>query len=132
MSWITGILPFVPIILLLILSLTWGVKQAVLLAFAVTVGLFFVDGGDGATLVGALVNAAGGTLTILMIVVGAILLYVVMEQTGALGELERSLETVHPDRQVRFFFLALFLAAFFESVAGFGTPGAIVPLLLIG
>ena len=30
------------------------------------------------------------------------------------------------------FFLALFLTAFFESVAGFGTPGVVVPLLLIG
>jgi len=54
-----------------------------------------------------------------------------MEQKGYLDGIKDSLSRIHPDRNFRFFFLALFLTAFFESVAGFGTPGAIVPLILI-
>src|SRR5690606_13506335 len=38
---------------------------------------------------------------------------------------------IHPSKELRFFLLAIGLTAFFEGVAGFGTPGAIVPLLLI-
>ncbi|MEO1237939.1 MAG: L-lactate permease, partial [Planctomycetota bacterium] len=125
-------LAFLPIVLLLVLSLTWGVRQAILVAFGVTSGLFFLDGGAAAVFFAGLVNAVFGTATILMIVGGALLLYAVMEQTGSLDELKASLEKVHPDRQVRFFFLALFMTAFFESVAGFGTPGVLVPLLLMG
>ena len=125
-------LAFLPIVLLLVLSLVWGVRQAVFVAFAVAAGLFFLGQGRVDVFFAGMVNAAFGTATILMIVGGALLLYAVMDQTGALGELEASLEHIHPDRQVRFFFLALFLTAFFESVAGFGTPGVVVPLLLIG
>jgi lactate permease len=126
------LLAFLPIVLLLVLSLTWGVRQAILAAFAVTAALFFLDGGGPAVFVAGLVNAVFGTVTILMIVAGALLLYAVMEQTGSLEGLKASLDKVHPDRQVRFFFLALFMTAFFESVAGFGTPGVLVPLLLMG
>lgn len=125
-------LSFLPIALLLVLSLTWGVRQGIFVALAVAAGLFFLGQGHVAVFLAGLVNAAFGTATILMIVGGALLLYAVMQQTGTLKELEASLDRIHPDRQVRFFFLALFLTAFFESVAGFGTPGVVVPLLLIG
>jgi lactate permease len=124
-------LSFLPIVLLLALSLTWGVRQAIFVAFAAALGLFFLGQGSAAVALAGLVNAGFGTVTILMIVGGALLLYAVMDQTGALRELQDSLDRIHPDRQVRFFFLALFLTAFFESVAGFGTPGVVVPLLLI-
>jgi lactate permease len=66
-----------------------------------------------------------------MIIFGAVFLYHIMEQKGYLSGIKDSLSRIHPDRNFRFFFLALFLTAFFESVAGFGTPGAIVPLILI-
>jgi lactate permease len=126
------LLAFLPIALLLVLSLTWGVRQAVFIAAAATAGLFFLDGGDGGVFAARLVVAGFGTVTILLIVIGAILLYTIMQQTGQFDELKTSLDRVHPDRQVRFFFLSLFLTAFFESVAGFGTPGVVVPLILIG
>jgi lactate permease len=132
MDWLFTLLAFVPIALLLALSLTWGVRQAVLAAAGVTGLIFFLGGGTVPALGAGLVAAMFDTATILLIVTGALLLYVVMQQTGQFDRLKTSLERVHPDRQVRFFFLALFLTAFFESVAGFGTPGVVVPLLLIG
>ena len=71
------------------------------------------------------------TISILMIVFGAVLLFHTMEQKGFIEEIQESLHGIHPNRNFQFYFLAFFLTAFFESVAGFGTPGAIVPLLLI-
>ncbi|MDO9551198.1 L-lactate permease [Rhodonellum sp.] len=66
-----------------------------------------------------------------MIIFGAIFLYQIMEQKSYISGIKDSLARIHPDKSFRFYFLAFFLTAFFESVAGFGTPGAIVPLLLI-
>ncbi|MEM1011845.1 MAG: L-lactate permease [Planctomycetota bacterium] len=126
------VLAFAPIALLLVLCLTWTVRAAVFVTAGVTAGLLFVLGGSGSGFAASLIVAGAGTVTILFIVVGAILLYAVMQQTGLFDELKQSLDRIHPDRQVRFFFLALFLTAFFESVAGFGTPGVVVPLLLVG
>ena len=66
-----------------------------------------------------------------MIVFGAIFLYHTMEKRGLIEGIKGSLRGIHSDKSFQFYFLAFFMTAFFESVAGFGTPGAIVPLLLI-
>jgi lactate permease len=79
----------------------------------------------------ALVAAFVDTLSILMIVFGAIFLYHTMEEKGYIASIKTSLHGIHPERHLQFYFIVFFLTAFFESVAGFGTPGAIVPLILI-
>lgn len=124
-------LSFLPILSLLVLSLRIGVKNAVFVSWAITTVIFFVSGSLPSTFAAALIAALANTLSILMIIFGAVFLYQVMDQNGFIKRIQESLQTIHPDRSFRFFFLALFLTAFFESVAGFGTPGAIVPLLLV-
>jgi lactate permease len=66
-----------------------------------------------------------------MIVFGAMFLYRVMEGTGYIKEISASMQQIHPAKEINFFLIAIGLTAFFEGVAGFGTPGTIVPLLLI-
>ena len=132
MSPLAPLLAFLPILVLLLVSLWKGVREAILTGFALTLLLFFQQGGELPAMGASLVSALLGTVQILMIIFGALLLYQVMAEKGFIEGIKDSLAQVHPDRQVRLFFLALFLTAFFESVAGFGTPGAIVPLLLIG
>lgn len=124
-------LSFLPILSLLAISLWKGVKAGIYSGFIITTFLFFVSGSNILTFLASLISAFSGTLTILMIIFGAIFLYQVMDQKGYINDIKESLSGIHPDKNFRFFFLALFLTAFFESVAGFGTPGAIVPLLLI-
>lgn len=125
------LLSFLPILSLLVLSLRIGVKGAVMLSLLITSAIFFISGSTPAIFAAALIAALANTLSILMIIFGAVFLYQVMDQNGFIQKIQSSLESIHPDRSFRFFFLALFLTAFFESVAGFGTPGAIVPLLLV-
>lgn len=122
---------FLPILILLAVSLWRGVRVAIYAALLTTMLLYVLGGGGWAAFGASLVNALFGSINILMIIFGALLLYQVMEQRDYLRGIQDSLQQVHPDRQVRLFFLVIFMTAFFESVAGFGTPGAIVPLLLI-
>ncbi|OGX85408.1 L-lactate transport [Hymenobacter lapidarius] len=124
-------LAMLPILLLVAVSLTRGVKSAVWVGWAATTALFFYWGADGGHYLGALAVALLATANILLTVLGAVFLYTVMQRAGLITELTHSLEALHPAREVRFFLLALGLTAFFEGVAGFGTPGAIVPLMLM-
>ena len=122
---------FLPILALLLISLWRGVKPAVYVSLLLTTLIFFLSGSGLPPFLASLVSALVGTLNILMIIFGALLLYYVMAQQGYIEGIQVSLSQIHSRREVRFLFLALFLTAFFESVAGFGTPGAIVPLLLV-
>ncbi len=131
MSNLNIVISFLPIVVLLVLSLWRGVRAGVFAGAAVTAILFFLAGHALSTFAAILFSALVGTLNILMIIFGAVFLYDVMAQKGLIAEISASLNEIHPDRNFRFYFLAFFLTAFFESVAGFGTPGAIVPLLLI-
>jgi lactate permease len=125
------VLSFLPILLLIILSLLRNVKEAVFVVFAVTTGLFFYWGPGLAHYAGTLVISGFTTLNILMIVFGAAFLFNIMQKNGLIDRISSSVAELHPANEVRFFLLALGLTGFFEGVAGFGTPGAIVPLLLI-
>jgi lactate permease len=54
-----------------------------------------------------------------------------MDGTGYIKEINQSIQQIHDAREVNFFLITIGLTSFFEGVAGFGTPGTIVPLLLI-
>jgi len=124
-------LTLIPIIVLITVSLLRGVRPGIFSGLAVTIVLFFVWDSTLIAFPAALVAAFIDTLAILMIVFGALFLHQQMEQVGFIERIRQSLQVVHDDRGFQFYFLAFFATAFFESVAGFGTPGAIVPLLLI-
>ncbi|WP_187263825.1 L-lactate permease [Pontibacter beigongshangensis] len=124
-------LSFLPVAILVAVSLLRGVREAVLLGLVATTGLFFYWGASLPHFAGVISISLLMSLNILMIVFGALFLYNIMEGTGMIRQISQSLDELHPAREVRFFLLAICLTAFFEGVAGFGTPGAIVPLLLI-
>ncbi len=126
------ILSVLPIAVLIIVSLLKGVREAVMAGFVLTSLLFFFYWDASFTLfLGTMGVSLFTTVNILMIVFGALFLYNVMQGTGMIDQVSHSLDNLHPSRELRFFLLAICLTAFFEGVAGFGTPGAIVPLLLI-
>jgi lactate permease len=125
------ILSLLPIAFLIVVSLAKGVKEAVLAGLVLTSILFFYWGASFTHFMGTLGVTMVSTINILMIVFGALFLYNIMQGTGIIKQISHSLDELHPSKEVRFFLLAICLTAFFEGVAGFGTPGAIVPLLLI-
>ncbi|CAN5577747.1 L-lactate permease [soil metagenome] len=124
-------LAILPILLLIVFSLTKGVKPAVIAGFLVTTIIFFFWGATIAQFLATIGVSLVTTLNILMIIFGAAFLYNIMFKAGMIEQISHSLDNLHPSREIRFFLLAICLTAFFEGVAGFGTPGAIVPLLLM-
>lgn len=120
-----------PIILLFVLSLTKGVKTAVWITAIYTIALFFFWGAGLPHLVASLGTSAVTTLNILMIVFGATFLYNIMSDAGLIRDMTQSLQGLEASDNTRFFLVSFGMTAFFEGVAGFGTPGAIVPLILI-
>ncbi|TXK44843.1 L-lactate permease [Pontibacter qinzhouensis] len=124
-------LSFLPVAILIVVSLLKGVREAVLVGLVVTSALFFYWGATLPHFAGVISISLLMSLNILMIVFGALFLYNIMNGTGMIRQISQSLDELHPAKEVRFFLLAICLTAFFEGVAGFGTPGAIVPLILI-
>ncbi|WP_439133004.1 L-lactate permease [Polaribacter sp.] len=131
MSILYSVLSLTPILVLLFVSLLKGVKAGIYAGFIVTTILFFIWDSKLIAFPAALISAFINTISILMIVFGALLLHANMEEVGFIEKIKSSLKKAHHNTSFQFYFLAFFLTAFFESVAGFGTPGAIVPLLLI-
>lgn len=125
------LLAILPILALVLLSLWKNLKVAVIASFVLTSVLFFVWQTPVNVYFVSLFIALLSSVTILMIVFGAMFLYKAMEKTGYINEISASMKQIHPSREVNFFLIAIGLTAFFEGVAGFGTPGTIVPLLLI-
>jgi lactate permease len=130
-SVLYSLLALLPIGVLVLLALWKNLNVAVAVSFAVTAALFFYWQAPASHFFASLLSALVSSISILMIVSGAMFLYQVMETTGYIGGISRSMQQIHPSREVSFFLMALGLTAFFEGVAGFGTPGAIVPLLLM-
>lgn len=125
------VLAVLPILSLIILSVVKGVKTAVITGCIITIALFFYWGAGITHLMAVSGASLLITVNILMIVLGASFLYNIMFQTGLIAKVSHSLDKLHPSRDIRFFLLAFGLTAFFEGVSGFGTPGAIVPLILM-
>ena len=124
-------LAFVPILSLIIFSLRFNVQVAVIVGFILTSALFFYWGASLSYYVATLISALISTMPVIMIVFGAIFLYQVMIHNGMINGITNSLNNLHKSNEVKFFLISVGLTAFFEGVAGFGTPGAIVPPILI-
>ncbi len=124
-------LALLPIIALIIVSLVRSVQVAALVSFILTAIIFFALDSPLSHFLASMVVAGFSTINILMIVFGAVFLYETMKTSGYINNIAQSIQDVHRAPDVRFFMIAIGLTAFFEGVAGFGTPGAIVPLLLI-
>ncbi len=69
--------------------------------------------------------------SILYIVLGAILLLSLLQQSGAILAIRRSMVSVSPDPRVQAIIIAFLFGSFIEGSAGFGTPAAVAAPLLV-
>jgi lactate permease len=80
----------------------------------------------------AMVEAGGVTLSILLIVFGALFFLEVLRQTRAIVVLQRSVSGLSGDARIQAVLVGWTLGSFLEGSAGFGAPAAITAPLLIG
>jgi len=69
--------------------------------------------------------------SILYIVLGAVLLLNLLQQSGAISAIRSSIFLISPDRRVQAIIIAFLFGSFIEASAGFGTPAAVAAPLLV-
>ena len=79
----------------------------------------------------ALEGAAFGLFPIMWIVVNAIWIYNMTEQTGHFAVLRRSFATISDDQRIQAVIIAFCFGALIEGLAGFGAPVAITAVMLL-
>ena len=72
------------------------------------------------------------SIDILFIVFGALVILATMKKSGGIDGISHSMAYVSTDRRVQLVLIGFLMGAFFEGVAGFGTPAAVVAPLLYG
>ena len=79
----------------------------------------------------ALIGFAYGMFPIMWLVLNAIWIYNLTDETGYLDVLRRSMASISPDHRVQAVIVAFCFGALIEGLAGFGTPVAITSLMLV-
>ncbi|MGD2246004.1 MAG: L-lactate permease [Candidatus Aminicenantes bacterium] len=128
---VLALLPILVVFVLIVL-LRWPATKAMPLAFMVTCTLAFTVwkvplAQIGAASMDGLITAA----SIMYIIIGAILLLNLLQESGAIAAIRYSMFLVSPDRRVQAIIIAFLFGAFIEGSAGFGTPAAVAAPLLV-
>lgn len=126
-----ALLPILSVFVLVVLF-RWPATRAMPVAFLVTVFMALVVWRVpfvqiAAASLDGIVTAA----SILYIVLGAVLLLNLLQVSGAIHAIRRSMFLISPDRRVQAIIVAFFFGAFIEGSAGFGTPAAVAAPLLV-
>ncbi len=126
-----ALLPILSVFVLIVLF-RWPATRATPIAFLITcllaLGIWKVPFLQvAAASIDGLVTAA----SILYIVLGAILLLNLLEESGAVQAIRRSMFLVSPDRRVQAIIVAFLFGSFIEGAAGFGTPAAVAAPILV-
>jgi lactate permease len=133
---ITSIFAVLPLLVLFVLLgivrmkaqwaslITLGVAIVIAVAvYSMPVGQAFNSGAEG---------AAFGLFPIMWIVVNALWIYNMSEETGHFAVLRRAFSEISDDKRVQVVVIAFCFGALLEALAGFGTPVAICGVMLVG
>jgi len=82
-------------------------------------------------LVAASIDGLLTAASILYIILGAILLLKLQQESRAIGAIRRSMFLISPDRRAQAIIIAFLFGSFIEGSAGFGTPAAVAAPLLV-
>jgi len=132
---LTAIFAGLPLITLFVLlggfRVTAWISGLAGLAVALVVSIAVYDVPVGQSLDMGLEGAAFGLFPIMWIVVNAIWIYNMTEQTGHFAVLRRSFATISDDQRIQAVIIAFTFGALIEGLAGFGTPVAITSVMLL-
>ena len=134
--WLSTLLGAIPIVVLLGAIGLFEIKAHIAAAMGLVAALAIAVVGYGmpAGMAGttAVYGAAYGLLPIGWIILNVIFLYRLTDEAGQFAVLRDSIASITADRRLQLLFVAFAFGAFFEGVAGFGTPVAVTGAMLIG
>lgn len=120
-------------VLVLMIGFRWGGNKAGLVGWMLALVIAAVSFGvGGQVLAFAHVRSIVLTLDVVYIVWAALLLYMVIDQAGALTVIARWFTNLTSDELMRVLLLGWVFTSFLQGVGGFGVPVAIVAPLLVG
>ncbi|RUO36898.1 L-lactate permease [Aliidiomarina shirensis] len=129
-------MPFL-IILVTMIGLKWNALKAGWVAFLITLaGAPVVLGVNLHQLTtdivpGSVLEAANTSLSILWIIFGALCIYYLQLNSGAIASIQQQLARLHPNPKISALFVAWFFSMFMEGAAGFGTSAALTAPFLV-
>lgn len=126
-----ALLPIVSVFVLIVLF-RWPATRAMPVAFFITCLLALIVWRVpllqiAAASLDGLVTAA----SILYIVLGAVLLLTLLQESGAINIIRKSMFMISQDRRIQAIIVAFFFGSFIEGSAGFGTPAAVAAPILV-
>jgi len=134
-NFVFWLISFLPILLLLVLisyinlSIKWSALISLSLAcilayymFEVNLDQLAISAGKGAML----------SLYVILIIVGAVLLYNIVDIAGGFNSMELYLNDLGGDKTLKLLGLCWAFSSFIQGITGFGVPVAIVGAVLVG
>lgn len=124
----------VPIVLLIIfmIVLQWGALKAAPVTLVITIILgILVFKGSFTVIIVELLRASWSSVSIILVILSAILLYEVSNEVNAFGTLNQLFKTVAPNELIRILLIGVVFASFLQGVTGFGVPVLVTAPLLI-
>jgi lactate permease len=131
---ILALLALLPIISVfgLIVLFRWPATRAMPIAYLITCFLAFtVWKVPFSQLAAASIDGLLTAASILYIILGAILLLNLQQESGAILSIRKSMFLISPDRRAQAIIIAFLFGSFIEGSAGFGTPAAVAAPLLV-
>jgi lactate permease len=133
---VTSIFAVLPLLALFVLlgvlrmRAMWASVIALGVALVVAIAAYKMPVGQAAD--SGLEGAAFGFFPIMWIVINALWIFNMTEETGHFAVLKRAFEGVSHDKRVQVVMIAFCFGALLEALAGFGTPVAICGVMLVG
>ncbi|GGF18682.1 lactate permease [Halobacillus andaensis] len=121
------ITPFVFLVLLR-MSAKKGMFFSALIVLALA---FTVWGMDARVIAASVLEGAHKTLTILLILFGAIVLLNTLRRTGAVDRINQGFRSISTDMRVQVIIVAFLFGSLIEGASGFGTPAAVTGPLMV-
>lgn len=129
---ILSFLPFIIIILLLLVFKVKSFKVMILTYFVTLILLLFVWRQDIIVSLSASIRGLIVSIEVFLIVLSVLLLFSLLKLRGKVDLVKNFLKNFSEEKPIQIILIGWFVVAFFESIAGFGTPAAIAaPLLVI-
>ena len=131
-NWLLSFLPVLTVALLMLLF-KWGALRAGAASWlvAAVISLAFF-GGSWLILAWSQVKALLLAVNMLAIVWGALLLYSLANEVGAIGVIGQIIPRLSNDRSIQLLLIAWLLTSFLQGMGGFGVPVAVCAPILVG
>ncbi len=131
-KWIFAFSPILTVLVLMIFK-NWSGSRAGAAGWVVSlITATFVFGAHPELLAYSQVKGALLSLNVLYIIWAALLLYNVVNETGAIKVIGMGIQRFSGDKSIQIIIFGWIFASFLQGVAGYGVPIAVVAPLLVG